>query len=761
MKLFCTLVFAAISSLFAQAPSTPVVTPRGVVNAITLQPALSVAAPGAPVAITGLNLSSDAQVLIGNAPATVLSFDAGRIVAQVPLDAKPGITTVVVQRGNASSRPAFIRIAAVAPSIRTGNGLGYGSAGALNGQKLALQVAGLADTVRAYIGGVPANATATPSSDRPGESDVQIDLPPSARSGDSIALFSGPSAANEVVFQNLTAPDVQYAPLPDGAPEIRTITTSALKGNYLVAAGARDAGGCMPGLLFDFDRQKTSAFDCLASQPVAAPQGNALAALAGPPQGQAPAGVSTGLLVMNPANDAPSRMDLPSAASFVSGLESNFTAVLPGDPARTVIVNPDSGDISDAPQAGGAAQFQQSFQQSVDLGNGLSTVLAANRFPPGSAVVVSDSAFSSAKLALLNNKGEVTSTRDFPDGWLPFVLARSPQQQNARPRGAAAFSTVDRTLYVLARSGDGNKHALVAFDQNNTTVIPFPDGWFAPGCAANIPMTALTLSSALVMEGSLTLAKEFQQVCGADGFLLLDLGTHTVSALPVPGQGQIAAGGLNQVNDYLYAASLDASRRGSSDSLFVLDGATQSVFRLNLPAGVAGFSATAPLSAMNGVVALATNRLPGDAGLVIFDLDAGQARLSPVPDGFQTISLLGGGGAGFGGAGALGGGAVPNVTGSAEGFFPATRKFAVRGNRSSGSQMILFDVITGNTQAVPNPDGVAYVGTAASAGAPAGGGAGTPAAGPVIRANARANSIAALGFNSDRKPVGIVVVRVP
>ena len=121
------LVALVVSGLGAQI-LPPVVTPRGVVNAFSLQPDPSVASPGGLISIQGLNLGpaseakatglplpkelGEVQVLVNDRPAALYSASLGRILAQVPLETPPGLASIVVIRGDQRSRPARIDIVA-------------------------------------------------------------------------------------------------------------------------------------------------------------------------------------------------------------------------------------------------------------------------------------------------------------------------------------------------------------------------------------------------------------------------------------------------------------------------------------------------------------------------------------------------------------------------------------------------------------------------------------------------------------------------
>ena len=176
--------------LFAQG-LPPVVTPRGVLNADSQQPAPSSASPGGVIWIQGLNLGptpaakavdlplpkqfGDLEVLVNNRPAALYSASPERIVAQVPYDTPPGLAAIVVRRGEQRSRPARINIIATLPSVRTIGDQGFGPVlGNVTAGAVTLTVTGLGPTdpaladgeasadaapkapVRAYVGGWPA-----------------------------------------------------------------------------------------------------------------------------------------------------------------------------------------------------------------------------------------------------------------------------------------------------------------------------------------------------------------------------------------------------------------------------------------------------------------------------------------------------------------------------------------------------------------------------------------------------------------------------
>ena len=793
----CLLLFLSI--LNAQ-PSAPVVGPRAIVNAFTLEPSPSTVAQGAIVWINGLNLGPAAgvkaegsplptslgdppvQVLVNNVAAPIISAEPGRIVAQIPWETPPGIAQIVVRRGEASSRPSRIQVQAAWPSLRSANSLGYGEAAlvANSTASIALAATGLGRTepravtgeagpadaqplapIRAYIGGLQAKVAANLSSGRPGEFDVNIELPPGAEPGDIITVAAN-RPANRLTFGTLKAPTVTFLPLPDG-PAITGMTASDLRGGYAILNSARDADGCYPSLLVDIPNRTSARIDaCLTaaarnapSPTIAAVEGGALAALVGPPAGDPQNGVSSSVAVFNPGASM-MKVELPGPAATLASAPGGFIALLPGTPPKALAIEPQTGnlvEVEGAPIIGANPNVGNAIilnNLKVDLGGGLDNILSLANGPQGPTVVVADDPDqpTAAKVAQLNQRGEVTGTRDFPAGWLPLLAAKAPTPTGpggvqppggapiVRPRGTSFFDGGTRALYVLARSGDSTRDAILVFGPADTSVVPLPDGWFVTTCAAAVPVQQLTLTRRFALFASKTAEKDFNPTCLALGFMLFEYGSQSASVVTLPGDGQIVAGAANnEINDYLYGFNADASRRNLSDTLFVLDGVTSTTFRLDLPSGVTNFTNVQPLVEISSLIALATNRAAGDAGIVLFDLDAGTSRLFPTPEGFATVQIID--------------------------VFINTRKLIARGIRpnNAGSQYLIYDLLTGDLAMPPNPEGVAFVGNVPPQ-QPTPGQPQQPQV-QLQRSNAKANAITAVTFGADRRPSGILLLRVP
>ncbi|MCL5745812.1 MAG: hypothetical protein M1541_18125, partial [Acidobacteria bacterium] len=607
MRLILFILAGSLSIAWGQAPDNAVIDPRGVVNAYSRMPAPSRAGRGGLIEISGFNLGppegakapaaewptelGGIQVLINGTAAPVGSADPGKIVAQVPLDAQVGLAEVVVTRGSVSSRPARIFIAAQEPSVRTADDSGYGQPfGTDSGGSLTLAASGLVPDapVVAYIGGIRANASAAASGTRVGEFDIQVSVPDGARPGDLIQIVAGGRAGNATVFRPMQDAEMQYLPLPDGAPELRRLTDTDLNGNYLIGSGAKDAQGCFPAFLFNFAAKKASpAADCLtaanANAVVASADSDALGALVGPPQGEAPAGISSKVEIFSPSRSEPLSVDLPGAAlSLNGGAGGNFTAVLPGTPPQVVAIASETGEVrAGAGNAGGAAGGALG---SIDV-DGLTHVLSApvSVGPGRLAVVVGDDAEqpTRAKFAVIGAAGAVAQSRDFPEGWLPLLAPAPPNRPNAAalPRGSVTYDAARRMFFVLSRMPDDSKHGFVAFglDRAEPRALPFPDGWFAAACTPNIRIFTLDLSRRLVIAGSSVAASEVRTPCTAMGFIQLDLTRLSApTAVPLPGQAQMsgALGPDSEVNDYIYGTDIDTER----DTVYVLDGVTASTF---------------------------------------------------------------------------------------------------------------------------------------------------------------------------------------
>jgi hypothetical protein len=303
----------------------------------------------------------------------------------------------------------------------------------------------------------------------------------------------------------------------------------------------------------------------------------------------------------------------------------------------------------------------------------------------------------------------------------------------ARPalREPNFYDATGRVIYALARTIDNSRHGFASFPIDGTapTTILFPDGVFAAACAPAIPLVSLTLPRALAMVTSSSNNISVQTPCPGSGFVQLDLASQYLSLLPLPGSGEfdVTAGGNGNLNSYVYGFNADTLNGSASDSLFVLDGAIGSVFRLAAPAGITSFQGLQQVASMNLLVGLANKRNAGDAGLIVFDLQNQAVKLLPIPSGFASVTIAG--------------------------LFATTRKVVARATKpgNAGAQLLIYDLAGGGVTVVPNPPGVTLYGQAAA-----------PATAPqILIANPKANTVAAIGMDQNARQPGLVVVRIP
>ncbi|MCC6537831.1 MAG: hypothetical protein IT162_09795 [Bryobacterales bacterium] len=803
---YIPLVLLAAAAVVPGRAQSPVILQRGVVNAVTLEPAPSRVAPGDVLLVRGINLGpaegaraaglplptelGGTRLLIANRPAALFSVSPSEVRAQVPRETPNGLVNVVVVRGEQRSRAAIVRIMAVAAGIKTKNGGGFGEAGVVDGNQLTLAVSGLGATdpavadgelglaapvapLRAYVGGRAAELNAQYGKTSVGESDVVLELPEGAKPGDVVSVLAGGAPVNRAMLGANSEATVHYLRLPQNARDVRAIRQSDLNPAWVMANGARAQDGCFPTWTFDFAANAVAAVgECLIAQPNAISPvvpGNetpVLAALAGPASEQ-PNTLSSNVIIFNPSQ-AERKVELPGPVANIGSLaDGSLVAIGPGG---QYLINPQTGDVREggpgggggvAPGGGGGPLVGGPGGLTVDLGDGLNVVLSA---PVGvgqgtAAVVVADSATvpTKAKLALIQGTA-APETRDLPAGWLPLlppVTAAGGAGPGAGPGaggggGAAAafrlptfFDAATRSFYLLARNGAAQ--GLVVFSGPTLAAkeLPFPEGWYAATCAPQFPINSLELSRRLALFGARRPEEEVRAICPAQGYLTVDLAAQTMAAVPLPGVGQVNTRAANgDVNDFLFASNTDPQNQAIADTLFVYDSVAGSPFRLDLPAGIVGFQQITPVPALNGLLATAiATRVAGDGGLVYFDLENEKTTVFPVPEGFQTVNLIG--------------------------VFGTTRKILARGNKADGSQFLIYDLLTGDLLMPPNPAGVAWVGVLPAA-APGGGGGGGGQPPPPQQqqiqgqvVNLKANALAAIGYDSARAAAGILVLRIP
>ena len=814
------------STVLAQVPNAPVVSPRGVINAFTQAPAPTTVAAGGLIWIKGLNLgpadpvtAKDTPwpttigdpaitVTINNRPAPIYSASPSLIVAQVPYEAANGQAVLTVKRGEATSRVVRFNVVNIFSSVKTADDVGFGAADyKVNGNTLTLRASGLGPVtpalatgasankdslatprgaIRAVVGGSLAEAKATASPDRVGEFDVTIDLPGTAQPGDVITLQVANNTANRTLYQRIPEPAVSYFPIPAGTPDLRGFTASDLRPGYIGLAAARGDDGCYPSFVADLPNKKWTKIDgCLTtanrnqvSPFTAANEGNSIAAFVGPPAADVAMGVSNKVALYNPARQEGMSIDLPANGVILgSAGRGAFTVVLGGQTPSAKTIDPETGELKDAAVGAGVPGIGGGgggggignipialLTATYDLGDGITKAISAPvTIAAGSyGILVADNVDkpTKAKLAIVDASGKVTATRDFPTGYLPIVPPVQPAGVGggnpggfpgipggggfanlANFRAVTVLDAASRSYIVVSTKSDGSAHGFVIFPlaDGDIRAFPLPEGKFFAVCSAQLRTFQLDLSRKIAFSAGANSEIAIKNPCPAQGFATFDLATPGVDFVPLSGTGSFNASGNseNELNDYVYGANTSTANR--SDTLYVFDGVTSSTFRFDLPPEVASFTNLAPISDLNAVVGLATNRVAGDAGIVYFDLEQASSRLMPTPEGFAAVAI--------------------------SAVFPATRKLIARGTKANnaGTNYLIYDLATGDLRIIENPGGVAFVGTV-PAQAPAGGGqpgAGGAQANPVLQSiNNKSNTIEAVTYGADRKQTGVMLIRV-
>jgi hypothetical protein len=416
-----------------------------------------------------------------------------------------------------------------------------------------------------------------------------------------------------------------------------------------------------------------------------------------------------------------------------------------------VAINTDTGEVQAA--AGGPAGVGGAV---LNVGNinvdGLTQVVSTiarlgnNRLV--AVVADSDTNPQRAMFAMLSGSGEVVARAAFPAGYLPLLPPRPAAGGpgpgpgpgpggpgggvpggpgggvlGATPRAAAQTDTATDRVIVLARSSDNSRHALAIFDPVAATAraTDLPSGAFAANCSPQLRMIPLTLAAKLVLPSSDRNETAATNPCAATGLLVFD-GAGSMQRVALPGSGTLDVNSVNLLNDYLYGANADRLSQNAS-SVFVYDGVTDTMRKLDTPRGATGFAGLQPIGVTGQLLAMASGRVPGDEGLLLFDLAGGVPRLFPTPEGFARLANAG--------------------------MHFATRKLTARGLKASGeSQIVVYDPGTGAVSLVENPAQIQSIGSGAAAAAQAR---------VIWERNQNSNSILAAAFQGDRMS-GLVLV---
>jgi hypothetical protein len=237
------------------------------------------------------------------------------------------------------------------------------------------------------------------------------------------------------------------------------------------------------------------------------------------------------------------------------------------------------------------------------------------------------------------------------------------------------------------------------------------------------------------------------------------------------------------MNDYVFGMALDATRTATSDTLYVLDGANETLFTLRAPADAVAFTdaTVRKIPTLNTLIATTNEKVSGDHGLLVFDLNMQSVQVLYLPAGFTSVAEL-------------------DDNGTV--CCLATRKIVARALKTGGSNLVVYNLANNDFTVIENPQGVTSVGplprqaqTGGGGGGPGGGGGGggapgtpgTPGApgtpgtpgtpggvppgagaiptltGSLSLVNPRANTVSAIAYGGPQgtRQVGAIIVRIP
>ena len=767
---------------FELAPST--VAPGGIFNIYGFNlAATTVAAASVPLP-TSLG-SPAVEVLVNGRPAPLYFVSPGQINAQAPWETEPGSAQVVVRRSGAASRPATLLVQLVEPSLFALNGAGFGPAIAVRaangrlagpdnqpgpGEVVVLYASGLGPVEPAVGSGAAGPSNPLASASRPqraavnglpapvlfaglapgfaGLFQINLQLPDQFAPGDVLQYYSAQRTANRVILGTTVSPRARFLPLPEGMDNLVGVAEASLRGGFVAINGPRGSDGCYQNVYaLDLRRRQSLRLEgCLTTPFVVENASVKLGALLGPGNSR--------VLILDGATGGTRVIDLPGAAMNLlpAGPDTRgLIATLSGDPVRLVAINTDTGVVQAAaggPAGAGGAVLNIGSLNVDGLTQVVSTLarLGNNRL----VVVVADSETNPqrAMFAMLSGSGEVVARAAFPGGYLPLLPPRPAAGApgpgpgpgpggpgggvpggpvggvlGGTPRAAAQADPATDRVIVLARSSDNSRHALAIFDPVAATAraIDLPSGVFAANCSPQLRMIPLTLAAKLALPSSDRNETAATNPCAATGLLVFDAAS-SMHRVALPGSGTLDVNSVNLLNDYLYGANADRLSQNAS-SVFVYDGVTDTIRKLDTPRGATGFAGLQPIGVTGQLLAMASGRVPGDEGLLLFDLAGGVSRLFPTPEGFARLANAG--------------------------MHFATRKLTARGLKASGeSQVVVYDAGTGAVSLVENPAQVQSIGSGAAAAAQVR---------VIWERNQNSNSILAAAFQGDRMS-GLVLV---
>ena len=798
-----------------QAPTAPVIQPRGVVNAYTQLPAPAVAGQGGLIHINGINLSPPegwkaeglplptqfgeppVQVLINNRPAPLLSATPGRIVAQIPLETPNGSVGVVVKRGEQQSRVARLQVQALAPGVLSASGLGFGAAANVGSDGiLKLKATSLGPTeprvgtgeaateataaraaLNAYVGGVPVIVNASYSSTTPGEFDIELKVPEGARDGDAILLVANTAEANLLTMnKGRRESEALYIPYPAGTPDLRNVRSSDVNGLFLNANGVRGTDTCFNSYLIDALKKTFEKIDgCLTTaQPQAitpfidSAGSPVFAAFVGPFTGTVQAGqaalVSDKVKLFRAPPAEPVHATLPVAVAALNGtVGGNFIATAPGStgtPGKSYSIHSGTGEVAEIAATGGGVGGAP--------GGGVNLQALLQRF---SAIDLGDGINKLlSQVSALNNQ---------------FVLTVGDSLE--KPTKAKVAVLTAQGEIVAQRALPEGWLPIVA-PAPAVQQPPPGGGQLPPGLAQLRAPTPVYMDTqtrnyyVAVRSGEGKHGLAFFPTEGDARIIGLPEDWYFTGCVPnIPVYGIELARGIAMMG----GKSEDSSFKNPcpADGFLLFDLAARQFTAVGLP-GAGKFNASGGADELNDFLTGANidpaNRNTSDTFYVLDGVNATAFRFD-LPVGVNNFS----GGTRIPALNLVVAQANNRAAGDAglvlfdlertearllptpEGFvsinylglLPSLRRLVARGIKTgnSGSQVLIYNLENGDLEMIANPEGVAFIGSPPQQQPVPGQ---QPVANLPVRVNQKANTVEAIVFGEDRRQRGVVVIRV-
>ena len=663
-----------------------------------------------------------------------------------------GPASAIAAGGAGQIAPPAASISAGQTLIAFAAGLGATAPAGANGSGGAGQVPVLPQ--RAYLGGIPVSVSASQLAPQlAGVYQLSFEVPQMELASGIFHWVAGSSRGGAMLGSDGGQVTERYMSVPATVEAVARIDMTDLNPYFLAVSGPLDeVEFCYRDVqLLDYRNDRTIGLsECLVPSYPHAPNpmqfrpfelalnSHRIAALA-EPAGDVGAGVTDRLVLIDSSNGNVKTEDLPHAVDRLqsgAGAMRDLRLLRAGNAGLADAYDPDTGAFTEIQ---GVAALPAPLEvdgltrvvaQGASFGSGYRMRFLATEADASSAQG------ASAAAVLFDRRAQVVAKTPFPDGWTPISPPRRVNNQGVAVGNSLAPTgqgfAGDSAAYVVARSTDGARDAVVAFraelpedtDSNLPASIPvtaqvvaFPSGSYAANCTNVVRWQRLALTRRLALVATGEARSEFAdprfgEICGGDRLLLFDPETEAITPVDAPGPLDNSAKG--SLRDYLYfgdggrAVPLEAPRM-----LRVFDGGTDTFSEIDFP-GQIGITLNTTNQLLPGqarLVALATggpprtnaagNQLPpfaGNRGLLVVDFRAGTATRLALPAGLPRIlpgnfQLVQQNRPGYG--------IIPILN---RAFARAMLPNEGPGN-PGGTRMVTWDLETGQGAQVPMPEG--------------------------------------------------------